>query len=74
MKAGGASEEPQDGFAINRAAARTSAAGTCCQQIQALPFMDSHFVLCRQMASKNKVLKSYIGMGYYNTHVPPGKP
>jgi glycine cleavage system pyridoxal-binding protein P len=23
------------------------------------------------MASKNKVLKSYIGMGYYNTHVPP---
>lgn len=31
-------------------------------------------MLCRQMASKNKVLKSYIGMGYYNTHVPPGKP
>lgn len=26
---------------------------------------------CRQMASKNKVFKSYIGMGYYNTHVPP---
>lgn len=23
------------------------------------------------MASKNKVLKSYIGMGYYNTHTPP---
>lgn len=23
------------------------------------------------MASKNKVFKSYIGMGYYNTHVPP---
>ncbi len=26
---------------------------------------------CRQLASKNKVLKSYIGMGYYNTHLPP---
>jgi glycine dehydrogenase len=23
------------------------------------------------LASKNKVFKSYIGMGYYNTHVPP---
>jgi glycine dehydrogenase len=23
------------------------------------------------MASKNKVLKSYIGMGYHNTHIPP---
>lgn len=23
------------------------------------------------MASKNKVYKSYIGMGYYNTHLPP---
>lgn len=23
------------------------------------------------MASKNKVFKSYIGMGYYDTHVPP---
>lgn len=23
------------------------------------------------MASKNQVLKSFIGMGYYNTHVPP---
>jgi hypothetical protein len=23
------------------------------------------------MAAKNKVLKSYIGMGYSNTHVPP---
>jgi hypothetical protein len=28
-------------------------------------------VLCRTMASKNKIFKSYIGMGYYNTHVPP---
>ena len=25
----------------------------------------------RAMAEKNKVLKSYIGMGYSNTHVPP---
>jgi glycine dehydrogenase len=25
----------------------------------------------KQLASKNKVLKSYIGMGYYNTHLPP---
>lgn len=24
----------------------------------------------REMASKNKVFKSYIGMGYYNTHIP----
>ena len=23
------------------------------------------------MASKNKVLKSFIGMGYYGTHLPP---
>jgi glycine cleavage system pyridoxal-binding protein P len=23
------------------------------------------------MAEKNKVMKSYIGMGYSNTHVPP---
>jgi glycine dehydrogenase len=23
------------------------------------------------MASKNEVLKTYIGMGYYNTHLPP---
>ena len=23
------------------------------------------------MASKNQVLKSYIGMGYYGTHLPP---
>ncbi len=26
---------------------------------------------CREMAGKNKVFKSYIGMGYYNTHTPP---
>lgn len=25
----------------------------------------------KAMASKNKVFKSYIGMGYYNTHLPP---
>ena len=25
----------------------------------------------RAMASKNKVLKSCIGMGYYGTHLPP---
>lgn len=25
----------------------------------------------RDLASKNKVFKSYIGMGYYNTHLPP---
>lgn len=31
-----------------------------------------HSGLCdsRAMASKNKVYKSYIGMGYYGTHVP----
>ena len=28
-------------------------------------------LLCRKMASKNKVNKSYIGMGYYNTILPP---
>ena len=26
--------------------------------------------ICREMASKNKVYKTYIGMGYYNTHIP----
>ncbi|CAD7700824.1 unnamed protein product [Ostreobium quekettii] len=25
----------------------------------------------RGMANKNKVFKSYLGMGYYNTHIPP---
>ena len=25
---------------------------------------------CREMCSKNQVLKTYIGMGYYNTHTP----
>ena len=28
-------------------------------------------VCYRKMASKNKVFKSYIGMGYYNTILPP---
>ena len=23
------------------------------------------------MAGKNKVFKSYLGLGYYNTHLPP---
>jgi glycine cleavage system pyridoxal-binding protein P len=27
--------------------------------------------LTQVMASKNKVLKSFIGMGYHNTHIPP---
>ena len=27
--------------------------------------------ICRKMASKNKVNKTYIGMGYYNTMLPP---
>ena len=27
--------------------------------------------VCREMAQQNKVAKSYIGMGYYNTHIPP---
>ena len=26
---------------------------------------------CRAIASKNKVFKSYLGLGYYNTHLPP---
>ena len=30
--------------------------------------MSSHM---NSLASKNKCFKSYIGMGYYNTHVPP---
>ena len=25
---------------------------------------------CREMTTKNKVAKSYIGMGYYGTHTP----
>ena len=27
--------------------------------------------VCRQMASQNKVFKSYLGLGYYNTYLPP---
>ena len=27
--------------------------------------------LCRQLASQNLLLKSYLGQGYYGTHVPP---
>ena len=26
---------------------------------------------CRAMASQNKVFKSYLGLGYYNTYLPP---
>ncbi|GAB4823399.1 hypothetical protein N2152v2_010445, partial [Parachlorella kessleri] len=33
---------------------------------------ESQFLkMFREMAEQNKVAKSYIGMGYYNTHVPP---
>ncbi|KAG1676468.1 hypothetical protein FOA52_002288 [Chlamydomonas sp. UWO 241] len=33
---------------------------------------ESEFIeFFKAMASKNKVYKSYIGMGYYNTHTPP---
>jgi glycine dehydrogenase len=28
-------------------------------------------MLGREIASKNKIFKSYLGMGYYNTHLPP---
>lgn len=36
------------------------------------PAMNEHLFLqnLRKIASKNKVFKSYIGMGYYNTYVP----
>lgn len=30
-----------------------------------------HLTALKKTAEKNKVLKSYIGMGYSNTHVPP---
>ena len=30
-----------------------------------------HVIFCRKMASKNKVNKTYIGMGYHNTMLPP---
>ena len=26
---------------------------------------------CRAMAMQNKVFKSYLGLGYYNTYLPP---
>ncbi|KAL4447273.1 hypothetical protein ABPG77_007306 [Micractinium sp. CCAP 211/92] len=33
---------------------------------------ESEFLaMFKEMAGKNKVFKSYIGMGYYNTHTPP---
>jgi len=36
------------------------------------PLTESEFIkMFKTMASKNKIFKSYIGMGYYNTHVPP---
>jgi Glycine cleavage system P-protein len=35
------------------------------------PAPRSHPALPRRTAEKNKVFKSYIGMGYSNTHVPP---
>lgn len=36
------------------------------------PHTESEFLsMFKEMASKNKVYKSYIGMGYYNTHIPP---
>jgi len=36
------------------------------------PYTESGFLeMFKEMASKNKVFKSYIGMGYYNTHIPP---
>lgn len=44
-----------------------SISSTACLSID--PFVLS---LCfREMANKNQVFKSFIGMGYYNTHVPP---
>ena len=33
--------------------------------------MNLDFVRGRAIANKNKVMKSYIGMGYYDTIVPP---
>jgi len=36
------------------------------------PHTEGEFLsMFKEMASKNKVYKSYIGMGYYNTHIPP---
>lgn len=39
--------------------------------VKLMPCTSSLDVYDRNMASQNQVLKSYIGMGYYNTHVPP---
>ena len=36
-----------------------------------VPASQTHSPFRRRTAEKNKVLKSYIGMGYSNTHVPP---
>ncbi|KAK3233165.1 hypothetical protein CYMTET_56528 [Cymbomonas tetramitiformis] len=30
-----------------------------------------HLAAIKKMAEKNKIFKSYIGMGYYGTHIPP---
>lgn len=41
--------------------------------ISGVAYSSSHRPLCkcRSLADKNKVLKSYIGMGYYDTFLPP---
>ena len=42
----------------------------CAQaSVQRLSTLDVQY--CRKMAAKNKVNKSYIGMGYHNTLLPP---
>lgn len=51
-----ASAAQPSGLLINRAAYSSSHRPPC---------------KCRTLADKNKVLKSYIGMGYYDTFLPP---
>ncbi len=42
-------------------------------EMQIEPGLGEHATLAKlkRIASKNQVLKSFIGMGYYNTHTPP---
>jgi glycine dehydrogenase len=42
----------------------------CCCAVDLLVLLHC-CLLSRNMAQQNKVFRSFIGMGYYNTHVPP---
>ena len=59
---------------MSRQAVSTTAALLCrCSQSTATRHqqLDYPARVRRQMASQNKVFKSYLGLGYYNTFLPP---